>query len=1187
MAIIYSYPTVIPTTDDLILGTDVNKAGNPTKNFTIGSVIDLVTAGAAGLGATIKLTDPLGDAKDPVSFADQPMINLSSVTGSGALTFPSLIAGDLTIAGGNLTTTGNLIAGTVTATSLTGNLLSTGTAGQIASAVQAITQAANDNSNKIATTAYVDGIVDPSVLTFLGTTGGDQTVNLVAQKLSLLGTADQIESVSAGQAITFSFPAAGVTLPDGSKATTQAANNSSTLVATTAFVQQEITGQDLDFSGDAASAGQVDLDSQVFAITGTANQTSTAALNQGLSISLTPSVTISGTYTGATFVGDLNGTVNTLTTGITQAANNNSTKIATTEYVDRAGGAKTLSYKDTSATVNTMNLATDDIQFTGGSNITSTATAVALTIADIKFDLDNSIALTGEVKANNFTTTAGTATWVTTVLNGFTSITSDLFAGPLTGEATSAAELATPGTMSIDGDFTTTVAPTYTAGGNKTITANMPSSVAMAKTLVGYTAGTAGAIASTDTVLDAFKKLQASITATTGLSYEGAWTPGTDATAGGTPDLRLVGAKVNGAFYICDADGTGTPNGDGSTPNSWKSGDWVIYVANGSATDEWQKLDQSNEVLGSGTPNQYTMWSGTNTIGTGVISQDTAATKTVTIGSSANLTVQGNTTLGDGTTDTVTAKGNVTFDTNLNIKQGISVDGTAGTDGYVLTSGNGIGAVMRWEQPKVGTVTSVSATTAGDALDVAVTNPTTTPAIALTWAGGATGATKYVNGLGNLITFPTLDNYQYWTLSDGTNTTNITTTGTAKFVAGDGIINTQGSGILTTQLRYDDSDNAGTLKNFVEAATTGTPTADDLLLFGDQAGGSAISKVKKATISSIVDLGNETLTEVLANGNNSGGAKNINMTGTISNITLVDSGTAAVPVTTQGRIQLGAGADLQIYHDGSNSYIKDAGTGRLILQTNYFEVDNAAGSEAMIEAIEDGAVNLYYNGSKKFETTDTGISVTGGGAFTGDITAAVGTFKAPGAAASIINAFQAADGNNAATFRTTTTGYVFEIRSQNSGTIKIDTSLATFTGNVKIDGNLTVDGSIIHGGGGTTKGGTFTGSAALTDGVQGNLFTLTRANTGTLMFDVWLTSGDNTTESICKRFTVARSYGVVSPPFNKLIDTGPVSSNDFAVSFVGDSTTGVICKVTPNGTNQTISYTVMVGFDSVNTLTVS
>ena len=33
MAIIYSYPTVIPTVDDLLLGTDVTATGNPTKTL--------------------------------------------------------------------------------------------------------------------------------------------------------------------------------------------------------------------------------------------------------------------------------------------------------------------------------------------------------------------------------------------------------------------------------------------------------------------------------------------------------------------------------------------------------------------------------------------------------------------------------------------------------------------------------------------------------------------------------------------------------------------------------------------------------------------------------------------------------------------------------------------------------------------------------------------------------------------------------------------------------------------------------------------------------------------------------------------------------------------------------------------------------------------------------------------------
>ena len=46
MAIIYSYPTVIPTNDDLLLGTDTGKSGNPTKNFTIKSIADLLVGTA-------------------------------------------------------------------------------------------------------------------------------------------------------------------------------------------------------------------------------------------------------------------------------------------------------------------------------------------------------------------------------------------------------------------------------------------------------------------------------------------------------------------------------------------------------------------------------------------------------------------------------------------------------------------------------------------------------------------------------------------------------------------------------------------------------------------------------------------------------------------------------------------------------------------------------------------------------------------------------------------------------------------------------------------------------------------------------------------------------------------------------------------------------------------------------------
>ena len=48
MAIIYSYPVVTPTADDYVLGTDATAADKPTKNFTIQSIVDIVSGGAAG-----------------------------------------------------------------------------------------------------------------------------------------------------------------------------------------------------------------------------------------------------------------------------------------------------------------------------------------------------------------------------------------------------------------------------------------------------------------------------------------------------------------------------------------------------------------------------------------------------------------------------------------------------------------------------------------------------------------------------------------------------------------------------------------------------------------------------------------------------------------------------------------------------------------------------------------------------------------------------------------------------------------------------------------------------------------------------------------------------------------------------------------------------------------------------------
>ena len=78
------------------------------------------------------------------------------------------------------------------------------------------------------------------------------------------------------------------------------------------------------------------------------------------------------------------------------------------------------------------------------------------------------------------------------------------------------------------------------------------------------------------------------------------------------------------------------------------------------------------------------------------------------------------------------------------------------------------------------------------------------------------------------------------------------------------------------------------------------------------------------------------------------------------------------------KASFGNNSDLQIYHQGSHSYIQDVGTGSLILVGNNVTMQNAAQSENMFSATENGAVELYFDGSKKFETQNLGVTVTGG-----------------------------------------------------------------------------------------------------------------------------------------------------------------------------------------------------------------
>ena len=77
------------------------------------------------------------------------------------------------------------------------------------------------------------------------------------------------------------------------------------------------------------------------------------------------------------------------------------------------------------------------------------------------------------------------------------------------------------------------------------------------------------------------------------------------------------------------------------------------------------------------------------------------------------------------------------------------------------------------------------------------------------------------------------------------------------------------------------------------------------------------------------------------------------------------------------KIRLGASQDLEIFHDGTYNKIESAGSTQLLIRGNGGTIIADAGGNNMIKTIDGGAVELYYDSTKRFETTSSGATVTG------------------------------------------------------------------------------------------------------------------------------------------------------------------------------------------------------------------
>ena len=130
---------------------------------------------------------------------------------------------------------------------------------------------------------------------------------------------------------------------------------------------------------------------------------------------------------------------------------------------------------------------------------------------------------------------------------------------------------------------------------------------------------------------------------------------------------------------------------------------------------------------------------------------------------------------------------------------------------------------------------------------------------------------------------------------------------------------------------------------------------------------------------------------------------------------------------------------------------------------------------------------------------------------------------------------------------TATTKPIYEVNTSGNFTLNQYGS-GNNTGTAAYNLAVNSSGEIIETSSGGSGGGIFSGDQAITSGASALAFTLTRASTGTLVFDVWLTAETTSAASVAKKYTVAHSFNS-TPVYNKIIDTGPDNSNDFTVVF--------------------------------------
>ena len=271
---------------------------------------------------------------------------------------------------------------------------------------------------------------------------------------------------------------------------------------------------------------------------------------------------------------------------------------------------------------------------------------------------------------------------------------------------------------------------------------------------------------------------------------------GTDATRTLTASLSATGTPSSTTFLrgdntwasISDNDTTYDLTGTGST-----NGTAGVLLTGSDATTDTVLIVGSGTTTVTRSGNTLTVTSNDQYDGT-VTSVDTG-NSTFISGSGGPITSSGSLTYSLSATGTPDSTKYLRGDNTWSAISGIyswDIAGDTGSEtivnGDTVTFAGGTNVTTAYDtgtntltinstDQYVGTVTSVGLSMPSA---FTVTNSPVTSSGTLTVTGAGT-TSQYVDGTGALQTFPTNDNYQYWTLTDGSTSTNITSTATATF----------------------------------------------------------------------------------------------------------------------------------------------------------------------------------------------------------------------------------------------------------------------------------------------------------------------------------------------------------------------------------------------------------------------